>query len=548
MPAEVPEHWDRAADVVVLGSGAAGLVAATLARDAGADVLILEKADMIGGTTGVSGGMPWIPMNRHMKDAGVPDSRDDALTYVRRLTLGREPDPELLEVYVDTAAEMLDYVEANTPLAMSAPPMFSDYYANLPGGKPFGRSLDVLPFHAAELGEWAPRLRTSPFMPPITMEEAGRFMAYGEPPDLDLMAKRAAADIRVIGAALVGALFKGLLDRDVAAITGVAARELVVADDAVVGVRAERADGPYWVGARRGVVLACGGFEWNRDMVRAFIGHEVEPLSPSANEGDGHVMAMEVGARLALMWSYWGQPALLDPSITYEGRSVFQFSTGRNLPGSIIVNRRGRRFANEGTAYQDLPRTFSVFDPVAIEYPNEAPVWMIFDHGFKESTVLLSLVPGQPAPDWVIQSATIRDLARKLDVDPDALEDTVARFNAHAARGEDPAYERGTAWFEAFMTGGPTPSKSLRPLTESPFYAIPVYDGALGTQGGPLVDRHARVRSYRGGVIPGLYAAGNASACVFGPAYPGAGATIGPAMTFGYLAGRHAGSEPSRFA
>jgi succinate dehydrogenase/fumarate reductase flavoprotein subunit len=546
MPSGIPDAWDRIADVVVLGSGAAGLTAATLAHDGGAEVLLLEKAGLIGGTTGVSGGMPWIPLNRHMADVGVTDSREEALTYLRRLTLGREPDPDLLGTYVDTAAEMLDYLETNTPLRMSAPPMFSDYYADLPGGKPRGRSIEPLPFHAAELGEWAGRLRTSPVMPPLTMEEGGRFLAYGEPPDADLIAKRMTEDIRVLGAALVAALFKGLLDRGVPFVTETAARQLVVADGAVVGVRAERVGEPFWVGARKAVVLACGGFEWNRAMVRAFIGHDIEPLSPSYNEGDGHVMAMEAGAELALMWSYWGQPALLDPNVTYEGKPLYQFSIGRNLPGSIIVNRHGRRFANEGTAYQDLPRTFSVFDPVAIDYPNEAPVWLVFDHQLKESSVILSMMPGQPAPDWVQQAQTIRELAGAIGVDPATLEETVARFNENAARGEDPDFHRGTVWWEAFMTGGPTPAKCLRPVSVPPFYALPVYDGTLGTQGGPLVDGRARVRSYRGGVVPGLYAAGNASGCVFGPAYPGGGATLGPAMTFGYLAGKISATERRR--
>jgi succinate dehydrogenase/fumarate reductase flavoprotein subunit len=510
--------------------------------DGGADVLLVERANMIGGTTGVSGGMPWIPMNRHMREVDVVDSRDDALTYLRRLTLGREPDPELLEVYVDTGAEMLDYLEEHTPLRMSAPPVFSDYYADLPGGKPCGRSIEPLPFAAAELGEWADRLRTSPYMPRITMEEGGRFYAYGEPPDVDLVAKRLQEDIRVAGAALVAALFKGLLDRGVDVVTGTRARSLVVSDGAVVGVRC----GDLAFGARRGVILACGGFEWNRDMVRAFIGHDIEPLSPRGNEGDGHVMAMAVGAELANMTSYWGQPAFLDPGVTYEGELVLQFSTGRSMPHTIMVNRHGRRFVNEGVAYQDLPRAFTQFDPVRIDYPNQAPVWMIFDDQFKQSNVLLSLYPGQPAPDWVVQGRTIGELAERLQVDPRALEQTVKRFNDNAARGEDPEFGRGTVWFEAFMAGGPTPERCLGPVETPPFHAIPVYDGALGTSGGPRIDGHARVRRWGGDVIPGLYAAGNAAACVFGPAYPGGGATLGPAMTFGYLAGRHVGAEASR--
>jgi 3-oxosteroid 1-dehydrogenase len=544
----MPDGWDRVADVVVLGSGAAGLAAATMASDGGAEVLVVEKADMIGGTSGVSGGMPWIPMNRHMAEIGIDDSRDEAIAYIRRLALGREPDPALVEVYVDTATEMLDYFEEHTPLAMSAPPMFSDYYADQVGGKRAGRSIEPAPFNAREeLGDWAPKLRTSAIMPRLTMEEGGRFLAYGEAPDMEMAAKREADDIRVVGAALVAALFKGILDRGVDVMLETAAKELVVVDGAVVGVRASNAAGePVLIGARKAVVLACGGFEWNTDMVAAFVGDRLEPLSPRTNEGDGHIMAMEAGAQLGLMWSHWGQPAMADPTLADEHGPLLQFSTGRNLAGSIMVNRHGRRFVNEGVSYQDLPKTIGTYDPVAIDYPNEGPLWMIFDHQLKESTVIMSIYPGVPAPEWVDQAPTITELAGRIGVDPDTLQATVERFNGHAATGVDPDFGRGTVWWEAFMAGGPSPDTCLRPLTAPPFYALPIHNGTLGTQGGARIDASARVLSYRDGVIPGLYAAGNVSACVFGAAYPGGGATLGPALTFGYIAGRHAATQPTR--
>jgi len=541
------EQWDLVVDVVVIGSGAAGLSAATLAADGGSTVLILERADMIGGTTGVSGGMPWVPLNRHLADVGMTDTPEEALTYIRRLTLGREPSAELVETYVEHAHQAIAYLEEHTPVAFSAPPMFSDYYADLPGGKACGRSIEPVPFPAAqELGEWAPLVRSSPIMPRLTMEEGGRYLAYGEAPDYGLVATREQEDVRVLGSALAAALFKGVLDRDVAVRTGVRVKELVTRDGTVVGVRAEEDGAALRVGARRGVVLACGGFEWNEQMVQAFIGHRIDPLSPPYNEGDGHIMAMQEGAVLANMWTYWGQPALLDPDVTYEGRPALQFSTGRNMPGSIIVNKRGERFVNEGTSYQDMPRSFGIYDPVAIDYPNEAPVWMVFDHRLRESTMILSMVPGGTIPDWVESAPTLRELAARIDVDPAALEQTVERFNLQATAGEDHDFHRGTVWWEAFMSGGPSAEKCLGPVETSPFYAVRIYDGALGTQGGPLTDQHARVLRYGGGVVDGLYAAGNASACVFGPAYPGGGATIGPALTFGYLAGRHVAARPAQ--
>jgi succinate dehydrogenase/fumarate reductase flavoprotein subunit len=294
MITSLPSRWDKVADVVVLGSGAAGLAAATLAHDGGAQVLLLEKSDLIGGTTAVSGGMPWIPMNRHMAEVGQEDSRSDALTYIRRLTLGREPDPGLVETYVDTAAEMLDYLESKTPLRMSAPTMFADYYADLPGGKPAGRSIEPMAFDSrSELGDWFARVRTTPHMASLTMEEGMRFLTGLEAPDMTRAEERDAKGIRVLGPALVASLFKGLLDRGVEVLTATAANELVVVDGAVTGVRTEAGQ---LFGARQGVVLACGGFEWNEEMVKTFIGQHLEPLSPPNNKGDGHLMAMEAGA------------------------------------------------------------------------------------------------------------------------------------------------------------------------------------------------------------------------------------------------------------
>jgi 3-oxosteroid 1-dehydrogenase len=543
MITSLPSHWDKVVDVVVLGSGAAGLAAATLASDGGSQVLLLEKSDLIGGTTAVSGGMPWIPMNRHMADVGQVDSRADALTYIRRLTLGREPDPELVETYVDTAAEMLDYLESKTPLRMSAPTMFADYYADLPGGKRAGRSIEPMPFDSrSELGDWFARVRTTPHMASLTMEEGMRFLTGLEAADMTRAEKRDADGVRVLGPALVASLFKGLLDRGVEALTATAADELVVVDGTVMGVRTEDSQ---LIGARQGVVLACGGFEWNEEMVKAFIGQHLEPMSPPYNEGDGHLMAMEAGAELANMTSFWGQPALIEPGFDYEGRNLPQMGSARSIPGVLVVNRGGHRFTNEGVTYQDFPKVLGAFDPVAIEYPNEGPVWLIFDHHVKESAVILpSVLPGQPAPDWIDQASNLRDLAARIGIDPDGLESTVGHWNDQVASGEDGDFHRGTVWFEAFSTGGPSPEQALVKVATPPFYAVPLHNGTLGTSGGPRIDANARVRSYRGGVIPGLYAAGNASACVFGPAYPGGGATIGPALTFGYLAGKHVAARP----
>jgi len=570
-----PEHWDSVFDVVVVGSGGAGLVAATLAHDGGAQVIVLEKAPLIGGTTGVSGGVQWIPMNHHMGDVGETDSREEALTYIRRVTLGREPDADLLEVYVDTAPEMLEYLEAKTPLRMAVPRMFNDYYAQLPGGKRRGRSIEPAPFDArSELGDEAVRLRTSPHLPWLTLADIDS-LGNGESPDGDhfgsqtpgrlqleaiatpgrtvlgevgLAAKRQAEDVRVLGAAMVAALYKGLRNRNVDVLTNAAVQDLVVVDGEVIGVAVENSTGRQLIGARKGVVLACGGFEWNESMVKAFIGLPISAISPPFNEGDGHRMAMEAGAELANMTSFWGIPVVMEPGFVYDGREMAQMGTARGLAGAIVVNRLGHRFVNEGVTYRDFPKVLNNYDPVSIEYPNEGPNWILFDQRLKDTSVILpTIVPGQPAPDWIAQAPTLRELAVRIGVDPDALEATVSRWNENVAAGEDRDYRRGTTYFEVLGSGNaPTPGAVMAPIDRAPFYAVELLNGAIGTNGGPRIDRDARVRRARGGVVPGLYAAGNASASVWGLAYPGGGATIGPAATFGYIAGRHAASQPSR--
>ncbi len=308
----------------------------------------------------------------------------------------------------------------------------------------------------------------------------------------------------------------------------------------MVGVRAERDGAPFFAAARRAVVIASGGFEWNRELVRAFLPLEItHSLTPPSNEGDGLLMAMDAGALLGNMGEAWWMPASSDPTEEYDGKRLSKFTPGRGAPASIMVNRYGRRFANESTMYNDLPRAFAAFDPVRQEYPN-LPCWNIFDHSVKATTMLFTVMPEDPAPAWLPQAPTLRQLAAKVGIDPDGLAASVERFNTYAAEGVDPDFHRGRYGF------GPSPEHKPAPLITPPFYAIPVHAGAIGTKGGPRINRHAQVLRATGGVIPGLYAAGNAAAGVFGQAYPGGGGTIGPALVFGYLAGKAAAREQPR--
>ncbi|MSQ24873.1 MAG: FAD-dependent oxidoreductase [Dehalococcoidia bacterium] len=537
MPARAPRAWDREADVVVLGSGAAALAAAILAADGGSSVLLLEKAAQFGGTTAVSGGIIWAPRNGHMASVGVADSREEALAYIGRLTRGRAPDDALVELFVDTAHQVVDYLEAHTPVRLYPTKTFRDYYAFLPGGKPYGRSLDNLPFAARQLGPWAEKLRRSHSFPPLTVDEAANV-------DYELLGKRYEDDVRTMGSALAASLFKGLLDRGVEALNFTRARELVVSGAGeAIGVRADREGQDFWAGARQGVVLATGGFEWNRELTRAFLPVEItHPMSPPSNEGDGLLMAMDAGAMLGNMREAWWTPAAADPTVEYDGKPLSQGGIARGVGASLMVNRQGRRFVNEQAMYNDLPKVFFDFDPVAQEYPN-LPCWHIFDHSVKSTQMLFTVMPEDSAPDWMAQAGSMAALAGKIGVDAEALVATVRRFNDHAAHGGDPDFHRGEAYFGTSRT---TPVLGPQPLRTPPFYAIQVHAGALGTKGGPRTNGNAQVLNTRGDTIPGLYAAGNVAAGVFGPAYPAGGATIAPALVFGYLAGRTVAREARR--
>jgi 3-oxosteroid 1-dehydrogenase len=537
------QAWDRVVDVVVVGSGGAALTAATLAHDGGAEVLILEKSSMLGGTTAVSGGAAWLPGNHVMEKAGIADSRDDALAYLRRVTAGSEPDPELLEVYVDTAPEVLCYLEDHTPLKTHISPL-PDYYWpwGLPGSRAVpARAVEADPYPVRrELPEWADRLvKRGTLMSLGAATTLTEDLMPQTPELLEELRRREEEDIRPKGAALVARLFKGLLERGVQAELESPAREVVISDAGeVVGVVARRDGRPWRVGARKAVVLACGGFEWNPDLVRALIGYDVKPLSPPNNVGDGLAMAIQAGAKLANLNSYWGTPVMFDPAVTRDGAQVPQFEWGRGAPASIVINRKGLRFANEALPYNDFPKAFGQYDPEAIEFPNTGPGFLVFDRTVRDGQRILSMYPGQPDPDWVVKAGSIGELADRIEVDRSTLESTVARYNEHARRGEDPDFHRHQ---RGLMGPG-----QVAPIEQPPFYAVAIFPGALGTNGGPQIDRNGQVRKLGGGVIGGLYAAGNTAANAFGWAYPSGGGTIGNGIVFGYLAGRHAAAQPTR--
>ncbi|KYG92128.1 hypothetical protein A0U40_04080 [[Bacillus] sp. KCTC 13219] len=542
MSHSIPTNWDKEVDVIVLGTGGAALTAAIAAAENDADVLVLEKTHQIGGTTAFSGGIPWIPLNHYMMEQGFEDNREAAIQYIKRLALGRA-DEKMIETFVDKGHEIIRFLHDHTPVKFKTPEKYPEYYAHMDEALKKGtRSLDPVPFNMNEIGEWGNLLRQNPIFPPLTLEEGGAIGGI----DFQVVAERMQNNVVTMGRALIASLFKACLDRGVETLIETAGKDLIIGEnEEIIGLKAETKDGQtLYFRARKGVILASGGFEWNKQLVKAFLKAEfTHPVTPPGNEGDALMMAMKAGAALENMSEAWWYPAMVDPTFEYEDNVMAQLGGGRMGPNSIVVNKYGRRFVHEGTTYNDMPRAFFNYDPVKVDFPNKGPNWMIFDQQLKDRELIITMTPGDPAPEWVDQADSLRELAIKIGVDPDGLEDEVRKWNEYCEQQEDKDFHRGTIQFEALTTGGGSPANNLGKIEKGPFYALPIYLGALGTNGGPKINEDGQVVNFQGEPIKGLYAAGNASGNPLGPIYPSAGGTIGPAMVFGFLAGQHAAKQ-----
>jgi len=531
-------------DVIVLGTGAAALTAAIRAADEGATVGLFEKADTVGGTSAWSGGMVWIPMNPHMAELGIDDSREEVMRYLDSLSNGLI-DLDLAGAMIDAGPEVVTYLEERTPVRFQIIKDFPDYHPEHPGAKPGGgRSMECPLFPFDELGQWQSRVTVGPQLSGnIMMGETslGRGAPDGVAPQE--LERRKIRDERGAGQGLIGALLKGCLDRGIEPHTGMRAVDLVVQEGRVSGVRFETADGPVEVAAARGVVMATGGFEWDPELVRAFArGPLARSASVPTNTGDGLKMAMRIGASLGNMREAWWVATI---DVPVNGRmTAWQVNGERTRPHCIMVNKLGRRFTNEAANYNALGAAFHVIDVTTYDYVNH-PAWMIFDRHYLTRYGLAGFKPADastPTPDWLIEAPTLADLAAATGVPGNALEATVRRFNEQAANGEDTDFGRGKSkhdrwWGDPKMGDGP--QATLGPLDSAPFYATRVYAGVLGTKGGPRTDANGQVLDVDGRPIAGLYAAGNTMASAMGMTYGGAGGTLGPAVVFGYLAGRH---------
>lgn len=532
-----------AADVVVLGSGSAALVAALSAHEHGArEVIVVEKSGMVGGTSAMSGGMMWIPLNHLAVEAGVRDSFDDVVTYLDHLAPGQlEDDP--LSGFLEGGPEMIRFLADKTPVRLRPFLDFPDYQPDAPGAMTHGgRSLDNDVFAFEDLGSHATRVN-----PPKTgiPKRTSRVEDRHGGVTPEMIEDRIRRDCRGQGQALIGSLFKGILDRGIPVHYETRARHLVVEDGRVVGVDAEHESGPVRYLARKGVVIATGGFEWNEDLVRSFLrGPMTGPISVPECEGDGLLMAMEVGASLGNMAHAWWMTSSLESKAGQHRDTRANYlacQSERTAPGSIMVNRQGKRFVNEAVNYNALGFALHNFDPVTYEYPN-LPYWLIFNETFMSKYRMFTSPAGTPAPAWAITAKTLDELARLAGIDADGLVTTVERFNGFVRKGHDDDFCRGDTTYDNFAGDKdlPAPFGTLGLLEGGPYYAIKMEAGVNGTCGGPRANANAQVLGLSGAPIPGLYVCSNTMSAVTAGVYGGAGGTLGPGSTFGYLAGKHA--------
>lgn len=530
-------------DVVILGAGASGMMAALTVHENGSSVGIFEKQALVGGTAGVSGGIIWAPMNSHMKSEGIDDDRNKVIDYFMSLSHG-DINQSLLEAFIDNCGEALDFLETKTDAKFSILDGYPDYYLDRPGAlQGGGRALDNKLFDFSILGDWASKIRNNGMPLPMTLAETPLGGGTGIVPD-EIMAERIAKDSRGFGQALVGALLKGCLDRGIEPHLETKAKKLIKEGARITGIEIEKDGKIETVIARRGVIIATGGFEWNKDFVNTFLrGPLNAPASPPGNNGDGLMMAQEVGASLGNMTSAWWSPVLSIPGDNWPdgGQKSSPILIERTLPHSLMVNKSGKRFCNEATNYSALAGAFHFFDPNKYGYPN-LPSWIIFDSSYREKYPFAHIIPGSENPSWMKSSDTLEGLAKDLEIDGGNLIETVQKFNSYVDNGDDKEFSRGKSDYDSFYGDRSQNGvySTLGKLEKSPYFAVEINIGALGTNGGASTDEYGRVISASGNIIEGLYTVGNAMAGSTGSVYAGAGGTLGPALTYGYLAGQHA--------
>jgi 3-oxosteroid 1-dehydrogenase len=518
-------------DVVIIGSGGAGLVAACAAADRGARVLLLEASGELGGTTAISGGQMWLPCSPQMRRAGLRDSRSDATTYLRRVTLEATP-PDHIESFLDTAPALAGYLQDDLGIALQVVDR-PDYHPTWQGAAR-GRTLEPDPVHPGQLADLGLIVRSSPNRGPLTSSEARTGLSAAAVHD------RQQRGIRTQGGGLVTGLVKAAVSRGVQIATERRVIDLRRNGEDGFEIATMNAAAQHISYRSRVAVLATGGFSDNPTLRNDFLPPvDILPTSPGGALGDAIKLGLANGGHLRGMGEAWWTPAIRVPS---DGRTPARsLNLVRELayPGSILVNRRGVRFVDEASSYNDLTKSMLQFDAQNHDYPN-AKAWLIFDERFRSTYRVAGAPPEFPAPRWFTSAPDLRSLAEQLHIDPDGLRATIAAMNDFANRGSDDDFGRGGNAHDAFNGDARhTPNGCLGPIETPPYYALAVSPGANGTKGGLVTDTTGAVLDHDQHPVDGLFACGEAAAALMGPGYAGSGASLGPALTSALTLGQH---------
>jgi 3-oxosteroid 1-dehydrogenase len=563
--------WDASYDFVVVGSGGGSMCAALACKTAGKEAVIIEKQDKVGGSTGYSGGVWWLPNNHVMKRHGVNDSYERARQYFDAAVTYQGPgaSPARREAYLRTGPKMAEFLEEQGMQFVYADG-WSDYYDTLPGGEPRGRSLLAKLFDIKELGEWAPKLSRykGPSIPANSNEFPELFLLKrtwgGKRKAMQLAGrmlyqKITGKELVSNGAAIQGRMLQMALRAEIPIWTDTPVRELIVEDGRVTGVIAMRSGREMRVRAREGVLLNTGGFSRNAEMRRKYQPQPSSSNWTNANPGDtGEVLeaAVAIGAAVDCMEEAWWVVTSLGPNETLpEGARApdgsplpFMHHLDLSLPFSIMVDQDGQRFCDEAGAYMEIGQRMYQRHK---ETGKAVPAWVVMDSRQRKYYPWGTAMQGQIPQQWLdsgymIKAGSIAELAAKCGIDAAGLQETVTRFNGFCETGVDSDYGRGSRAFDR-CHGDPTikPNPNLGPIEQAPFYAVRMYPGDVGTAGGLVTDEYARVLKEDGSLIPGLYATGNCTASVVGRCYPGAGSSIGASFVFGYIAALHASGAQS---
>jgi 3-oxosteroid 1-dehydrogenase len=539
-------------DVIVVGAGGAGMSAALAAGHQKLDTVLIEKSDYFGGSTARSGGGVWIPGNHVLRDAGQVSDDDNAQSKLYLDSIVGDAVPKVRrDTYIDRGPEVMDFINQNTPVRFKWVPHYSDYLPEQPGGRAEGRSVEPIPMDARFLGAELDHLH-----PPYTKAPANMIVTQADFRKISLGMRTLKGPITMfmvlfkritsmllrrkmyaMGNAITIGLRQGMIDAGVPLFYNTPLLGLIVEDGKVVGVEVDHNGTPRRIRARRGVILGSGGFEHNQELRTKWLPQPTDSgwsTGSVNNTGAGIEAGIAAGAEIDLMDDAWWGPTIPLP------RGPWFCLAERNLPGSIIVNSAGNRFMNEALPYVEA--THEIYKAHE-NGPDAVPAWMIIDQRYRNRYLFAGLTPRTPFPGrWlksgVIQKgATLEELAGRIDVPAENLKATIERFNGFAATGVDEDFHRGESAYDKYYSD-PTvkPNPSLHSIDEAPFYAVKIVPGDLGTKGGLVTDEKARVLKADGSVLEGLYAAGNVSSAVMGNTYAGPGATIGPALVFGYLA------------